>query len=367
MTTTTPIPVHILTGFLGAGKTSLLNALVRAPELAGTAVLINEFGEVAIDHDLIAEIEDGVVITTTGCLCCTAESDVVAALATLEAKTAWGGARASMPGALGRAPARYSRVIVETTGLADPAPVVNALLKMPSEPGRPAYQLASVVTLFDIVNGDATLDEHLEAVKQAALADVLMLTKTDLALDPATKRDIETSRRRLAAINPSAIVMDRAVDTPRLIAHLAAPRRYDRAGLGGDALAWLAAEAVLGHAHAGGAGAPLDRNRHDDRVQAHVLTLDDPLDPKKFQLFLSMLPLSAGPKILRLKGLFALSDDPGRPVVVHGVQHVISPVERLAAWPSADHRTRLVIISRDLKVPIIERMLRSLQEPRPVP
>jgi G3E family GTPase len=191
--TTPPISVHILTGFLGAGKTSLLNALVRAPELARSAVLINEFGEVAIDHDLIAEVEEGAIVTTTGCLCCTAESDVTAALATLDARfVAGGGGKTHTLSAAGGG-GGFNRVIVETTGLADPAPVVNALLTMKPEPARPRYQLASVITLFDIVNGDATLDEHLEAVKQVALADIVMLTKTDLARDPATRRDIETS------------------------------------------------------------------------------------------------------------------------------------------------------------------------------
>lgn len=349
-----PIPIHILTGFLGAGKTSLLNALVRDPAFAGTAVLVNEFGEVAIDHDLIMEIEDGLVVTTTGCLCCTAESDVVEALAALEARVGQGSSR------------RYSRVIVETTGLADPAPVITSLLSRPPTSDGIAYELAGVVTVFDVITGGAALDEHLEAVKQVALADVLVLTKTDLAADPAMQGDIERARARLAALNPAALVLDRWRDCDRLMATMTSPRRYDRAGLGEDALAWLAAEAVLGHRHAA-AGDHGDANRHDDRIAAHVLTLEAPLEPRKLRMFLSMLALSAGPKILRMKGLFALADDPDRPVVVHGVQHLISPVERLERWPGGDRRTRVVIIGRDLKIAIVERMLRSLQEPPPAP
>lgn len=344
MSTTTA--VHVITGFLGAGKTSLVNDLVRAPELAGSAVLINEFGDVSIDHDLVAEVEADAIVTTTGCLCCTAESDVISALAALEAR--------------GR---RFERVLVETTGLADPAPVVNSLLSMPAEPGRPEYRLASVVTLFDIIHGDATLDEHLEAVKQVALADVVVLTKTDLAADPATRRDMEVSVERIRALNPSARMLDRSRDLPALVAHLASNSAYDAAGLGRDAIDWLAAEAVLGHTHAGRDGKGADPNRHDDRVRAHVLTLDTPIEPKRVYMFLQMLGLSSGPKVLRLKGLVALADDPERPLVVHGVQHRISPVQRLDTWPSADRRTRLVIIGRDLKVQIVERMLASLVEP----
>jgi G3E family GTPase len=346
MPSITETPVHIITGFLGAGKTSLVNDLVRAPELAGSAVLINEFGEISIDHDLVAEVEADAVVTTTGCLCCTAESDVVSALATLEAR--------------GRT---FDRVLVETTGLADPAPVVNSLLSMPSEPGRPDYRLASVVTLFDIIHGDLALDEHLEAVKQVALADVVVLTKTDLAEDPATRRDIRVSVERIRSLNPAVRVLDRSKDLSALIAHLASKRAYDTAGLGADALNWLAAEAVLGHTHGGHDRATDDPNRHDDRVRAHVLTLDTPIEPKKLNMFLQMLGLSSGPKVLRLKGIVALADDPERPLVVHGVQHKIAPVERLDVWPSADRRTRIVIIGRDLKVQIVERMLASLVEP----
>jgi len=343
---TSPIPVHIVTGFLGSGKTTLVNELVRDPAFAGTAVLINELGEIAVDHDLVARIEDGVVETTTGCLCCAAESDITLSLDRLAARVAAGEIRP------------FRRVIVETTGLADPAPVVTALL--PPAPASHAYQLTSVVALYDIVHGAASLDSHFEAVKQLALADAIVLTKTDLAHDPATLADIAADRLRLQRINPAAAILDRQSDRDGVKALLLGHGSYDVAARSQDAIAWLAAERIIaaGHRHdPSGTAAP---DRHDG-VASHCIVADEPLDPRGFRLFLEALKLSAGPKILRLKGLVALADDPERPVVLHGVQHMIHPVTRLDRWPSADRRTRLVIIGRDLKAPSIERMLATLK------
>lgn len=353
-----PIPVHMLTGFLGSGKTTLLNALVRAPQLTGTAVLINELGETAIDHDLVAEVQPDMMVTTTGCLCCTGSSDVGAALIELARRHA-----------LGQIPA-FKRVIIETTGLADPAPVVATLLSLVDEDSGLAgrsplrFELASVTTLFDIVHGDATLDQHFEAVKQVALADRIVLTKTDLAHDPATKHDMQSARRRLAELNPAARLLDRALDLGAIIDGFAAAASYDLGARGDDAMAWLAAETVMSRRHETSQALAEGQPRHLGGVRSHVLRLERPLDPKGFNLFLEMLKLSAGGKILRLKGLVALSDDPDRPLVVHGVQHTIYPVTRLDRWPSADRGTRLVFIGRDLRIDIIERMLDHLQKGR---
>jgi G3E family GTPase len=347
---TSKIPVHIVTGFLGSGKTTLVNELVRDPAFAGSAVLINELGEIAVDHDLVARIQDGVVETTTGCLCCTATSDITVTLDALTARVAAGEV------------APFRRVIVETTGLADPAPVVTALL--PPAPASNVYALTSVVTLFDIVHGGGTLDEFFEAIKQVALADAIVLTKTDLALDPATLADIALERERLARLNPTARILDRHADASTVRDLLLGGGSYDIEARSEDALAWLAAERIIaaGHAHAADATTPTIA-RHDG-VAAHCIVADAPLDPRGFGLFLEALKLSAGPKILRLKGLVALADDPDRPVVVHGVQHMIHPVTRLDRWPSDDRRTRLVIIGRDLKAPSIERMLATLKPKR---
>lgn len=355
-----PIPVHLVTGFLGSGKTTLLNAILRSPALGDTAVLVNEMGEVAIDHDLIAAVDDDMVVTTTGCLCCTAQSDVLEGLAELLSRAA---AQSIRP---------FARVIIETTGLADPAPVVASLTagleaRWPITPDSPAppYRLASVTTLYDVITGEAALDEHFEALKQVALADRLVLTKTDLAQDPASRAEIERARARLLAINPGVAILDRHAGWPAIVAGFRATSAYDLSDRSADVLAWLQAEAVAAHRHATSASDGTMPDRHGDGIAAHVLTVDEPLDPRGFYLFLEMLRLSAGLKILRMKGLFALADDPGRPLVVHGVQHMIHPVAKLDRWPSEDRRTRLVLIGRDLKAHAIERMLATLKPRAP--
>jgi G3E family GTPase len=341
-----PIPVVLLTGFLGAGKTTLLNALLRDPAFAETAVLINELGDVAIDHDLIAEFSADLVTTTTGCLCCQASSDLKRSLFDLWTRRRKGEA----PG--------FHRVLVETTGLVDPVPVLNALL---APPGRAeadrivasAFALARVVTLFDAVTGSASLDRHFEALKQVALADAVVLTKTDLVRDPATLGDIEADKARLMALNPGALVLDRHAHWPAIRDLVLSPGTYDLRTKGEDALAWLKSDALMGsgeHAHG-------DRGHHGDDISSRCLVIDDPIPPVLLDFFLDALRIGAGPDLLRIKGLVALADDPERPVVLHGVQHLIHPIDRLERWPSDDRRTRLVLIGRNLNVAAMRALL----------
>jgi len=334
----TPIPVTIVTGFLGVGKTTLVNDLLRDSAFAGTAVLINEFGDVQVDNDLVAEFTDELVMTTTGCLCCTASSDIKQSLFDLWKKREGGEVTP------------FKRVIVETTGLMDPVPVLNSLLAPPSngmidQVISQHFALSQVVTLFDIVNGPMTIDRHDEALKQVALADIVLLTKTDLAQDPATFRDIATDRARISAINSSAIILDRHADWPDMRAMFLVTQTYDLRSKSDDAIAWLDAEHVLAshdHVHH-------DVTRHGDDIHSHAIVLDKPVSRLVFYMFLESLKISVGVDLLRIKGLFALTDDPDRPVVVHGVQHLIHPIDRLERWPSNDKRTKIVLIGRNLK------------------
>jgi G3E family GTPase len=334
-----PLPFTVITGFLGAGKTTLLNRLLMDPALAETAVIINEFGEIGLDHLLVEHVDDGVVLLSSGCLCCTMRGDLVTALERLTRD-------------LDNGRARFRRVVIETTGLADPAPVLHTVMVHPYLVLR--YRLDGVITLVDTVNGIATLDAHKEAVKQAAVADRIVLTKTDLLATPEQLAGKERLVERLHHLNPSAALLDAAAGeaTPERLLDCGL---YDPERKTNDVRRWLAEEAYTQdhdhdhhYAH--------DANRHDDHIRAFAIATERALPMAVLDLFLELLRSVHGPNLLRLKGVVKIAEAPDTPVVIHGIQHLLHPIAQLDHWPDDDHRTRLVFIMRDTDPDVIRQL-----------
>jgi G3E family GTPase len=325
-------PVTLVTGFLGAGKTTLLNHLLRRPELARAAVLINEFGEIGLDHLLVEKLEDTTVLLNTGCLCCTVRGDLARVL------------RQMLPRARRD---EISRIVIETTGLADPLPILATLLTDPV--AASAYRLDGIVTVVDALNGPAHLDAHEEAARQVAVADRILVSKTDLA-DPAALGD---RLRRLNPATPVAGIRHGVVD-PGFILRAG---RFDPAAWPADPRCWLATEAdgvTHDHHHH-------DPNRHDARIGTVCVTLDQPPDGPALMAWLENLVATHGERLLRIKGILHLRGQ-DRPVAIHAVRHLLHPPVRLKAWPEGEPRlSRLVFITRDLPRTVIEDGLRAVR------
>ena len=327
------IPVNMITGFLGSGKTTLLRGLLKSPRLANTAVLINEFGEIGLDHLLLERVDEETVVMQSGCVCCTIRGELSETIRALYGRRE----RGEVP--------PFDRLVIETTGLADPAPIVFTLMAEPVI--RHHFRLGNIVTTVDAVNGALHLRDNPESVKQVAVADRLVLTKTDIAKEERAE-EIRAALRRL---NPSAPIFDAAADGVEPD-DLLTSDLYDPASKTEEVRLWLREEA-LKDAHPAHAQ---DVNRHDRRIHAFCLTFDEPLDWTAFGIWLTMLLHAHGEDVLRVKGLLNVRDMPA-PVVIHGVQHVIHPPVHLDRWPDADHRSRIVFIVRDLEQAVVEASL----------
>jgi G3E family GTPase len=347
------LPVSVLTGFLGSGKTTLLRELLRDPDFSETAVVINEFGEIGLDHLLVESAREDMVLLASGCLCCTISGDLVATLRRLHQRRA----AKELP--------LFRRVVVETTGLADPAPILHTLMQdaMLAE----VYRLDGVIATVDAVNGMDQLDRQMESVKQAAVADRLVLTKCDLA--PDTK----VLEERLRGLNPGAPIL-KAV-SGRLDPHaLFDAGLYNPATKSLDVRRWLKEEAYTAAAddhhdhpaHDGHHG-DLDRNRHDEHIRAFCVTRSSPLDWDLFADWVEMMISLHGGNLLRIKGVLNVAGADG-PIAIHGVQHLFHPPVELKAWPDADRRSRLVFITRDIDGDTMTRSLEAFlgEDAKPV-
>ncbi|MBW9054334.1 CobW family GTP-binding protein [Rhizobium mesosinicum] len=338
------IPVTILTGFLGAGKSTLLNRILKDPAMKDAAVIINEFGDVGIDHLLVESSGDSIIELSDGCLCCTVRGELVDTLANLMDAVQTGRVK----------PVR--RVVIETTGLADPAPVMQAIMGNPVIAQN--FELDGVVTVVDAVNGLQTLDNHEEARKQVAVADRLIVSKKSIA------GDTDALTARLHGLNPRAAIMDADSDQAGS-ARIFVNGLYDPGTKIADVRRWLHDEHEHeghhhhdhghdhdhGHHHHHGHEHqdPHDVNRHDASIRSFSIIEEKPIDPMALEMFIDLLRSAHGEKLLRMKAIIATSDRPERPLVLHGVQSIFHPPVRLPAWPDPeDRRTRMVLITKDL-------------------
>jgi G3E family GTPase len=313
------IPVSIVTGFLGSGKTTLINRLLKRPEMNRVAVIVNELGEIGVDNDLVQVSSEQMMLLNNGCLCCVLRGDLQETLRDLFIKRRNGEI------------IDFDRVVIETTGLADPAPVMQTLLT--DSLLLDQYRLDCVVTLVDSVNAPGQLGQFSEPLKQVALADRLVITKSDLV----GEKQLAALMERLREINPNApakVTLNGEIELAFLVD---VGLRRTNARLE-EVERWLGADEEHGHGHA---------HRHDAAVQTFVLRFDNPMSWAAFTQCMDVLTALRGPDLLRVKGLVNVEGKSG-PMVVQGVQHLFHPPIELAAWPGSDRSTRLVFITRNI-------------------
>lgn len=335
-----PKPVTVITGFLGSGKTTLLSALLKKEEMKNVAVIINEFGEVGLDHALVEHSDENIVELQNGCICCTIQGDLQKTMLDLIDKMTRGDI------------SYFDKVIIETTGLADPVPIIHTLIS--SMDLQRIYTLDGVITVVDATNGEKTLDLQPEAVKQAALAERIIISKIDL-IEKDKELSLET---RLRAINPSIKIIKSSFGDVS-ISDLIDLGAYDPFSKSRDVKEWLAAESMDTHHDHDHDHHHVNVNRHDENIEAFSMTSDKPVNMMAFGLFKDLLMAQMGPDLLRLKGIINI-EGKDRPAVIHGVQHIFHPVHWLEKWPENDQQTKLVFITRNVKKEQIEGFFNAL-------
>jgi G3E family GTPase len=334
------LPLHLISGFLGSGKTTLLRRMLDTPALGNSAVLVNEVGEIGLDHHLLRHVDGETVLLRSGCICCSMRDDLGQALKDLLNRRDVG------------LLSPFARVIVEGTGLADPVPILSTVLADPSL--RHHFRIGRVVTVVDTVNAALQLQTQMEFAKQVAVADHILLSKTDIAPPGALPALVPL----LAGINPGAgraLAVDPALDLASLLAEPDGPAALRR-----EAAEWIRPLPPQ-PARRLTADAP-----HAPEVQSFCMVFDHPVDWARFGIWLTMLLHAHGERVLRVKGLLAVEGTED-PIFINGVQHVVHAPLHLDAWPDDDRRSRLVFIIRDLSRDLIERSARAFLAPAAVP
>ena len=330
------IPVTVITGFLGSGKTTLLSSILKKKEMQKTAVIINEFGEIGLDHALIEHTDENIVELQSGCICCTIQGDLNKTLIDLFDKM--------MNGKV----SSFNRILIETTGLANPVPIIHTL--MSSIELIRIYSLDGVITVVDSINGEKTLDLHEESLKQLALAEKIILSKTDIV----DKDEIKSLVYRIKEINPvSQIIFSKFGNIP--LEEIFGLGAYDPYKKSEDVKKWLAAEKYKDKKH----HHHHDVNRHNENIRAFSMMSENPVNMIAFSFFRDMITAALGANLLRMKGIVNIAGEE-RPAVIHGVQHIFHPVQWLETWPDNDRRTKLVFITQNIKKEQIEDFFRPL-------
>lgn len=348
--------VTLITGFLGSGKTTLLNTLLEHPDMSQAAIIVNEFGEIGLDYDLVERSDENVIQLANGCLCCSVKSDLIDTFRDLYIQRNAG----TIP--------FFDRVIIETTGIADPAPVLQIILTNPMIFNH--FALDGVVTTVDTINGVSSLDRFPECVKQAAIADRLIITKVDMV---ENDKQIKILEERLRVLNPAAPIIatttqdanpsdlfgtgifdptTKALDFENWL-QADAYENQEVSEPAGTVLAVPDKEALAYYEKYGHSPAEVDHH-HDPSINSFVMVKENPISLNTLSMFLEGLTKEAGPDLLRVKGIIHVHERPDQPAVIQGAQQIFHSIDWMDKWPSDDKRTRIVFITRNIDQEYIE-------------